>query len=229
MNGIFVQTDAKGNRLQKTKTSDGFGYHTVTKDGDLIYADERNNVITMITLSYKITEFIKTGNWRPFSIHSSPINEDILVGMKKDEEVRVTRYSKAGKEKQNIQRNNKGHKVFGFPYYITENANGDICTSDLNRHAVVVVTASGKQRFSYANPGSGFVPRGLCTDVLGHILVCDYGSKTVHMLDQNGQFMRILLTKHQGVDHPCCVCVDAEYNLYIGQLNKTVLVYKYLQ
>lgn len=229
INGNFVQTDAKGNQLQKTKSSDGFGYHTVTKNGDMIYADECNNVITMITLDYKIIEFIKTGDWRPFSIHSSSINEDILVGMKKDEEVKITRYSKAGKEKQNIQRNNKGHKVFGFPYYITENFNGDICTSDLNKHAVVVVTASGKQRFCYANPGSKFVPRGLCTDVLGHILVCDYSCETVHMLNQDGQFLRLLLTKKEGVEHPCSVCVDAENNLYVGQLNKTVLVYKYLQ
>lgn len=229
INGNFVQTDAKGNHIQKTKTSGGFGYHTVTKNGDLIYADESNNVITKITPGYKIIEFIKTGNWRPFSIHSSIINEDILVGMKKDEEVKVTRYSNAGKEKQNIQRNNKGNKVFGFPYYITKNLNGDICTSDLDKHAVVVVTASGKQRFCYANPESEFVPRGLCTDVLGHILVCDYSSETIHMLDQDGLFLRLLLTKKQGVDHPCSVCVDAENNLYVGQLNKTVLVYKYLQ
>lgn len=69
ISGNFVQTDAKGNQLQKTKTSDGFGYHTVTKNGDLIYADESNNVITKITLGYKIIEFIKTGDWRPLSIH----------------------------------------------------------------------------------------------------------------------------------------------------------------
>lgn len=85
INGNFVQTDAKGNDILKTKKSGGFGYTTVTKNGDLIYADESNNVITKITPGYKIIEFIKTRNWRPFSIHSSIINEDILVGMKKDE------------------------------------------------------------------------------------------------------------------------------------------------
>lgn len=92
--------------------------------------------------------------------------------------------------------------MFGFPYYITENFDGDICTSDMNKHTVVVVTASGKQRFCYANPVSEFVPRGLFTDVLGHILVCDYSSETVYMVDQGGQFLlRLLLTKKQGVEH----------------------------
>lgn len=79
--------------------SGGFGYYTVIKNGDLIYVDESNNVIIKITFGYKIIEFIKTGNWRLFSIYFFIINEDILVGMKKDEEVKVIRYSNVGKEK----------------------------------------------------------------------------------------------------------------------------------
>lgn len=65
----------------------------------MIYVDESNNVIIKITFGYKIIEFIKTGNWRLFSIYFFIINEDILVGMKKDEEVKVIRYSNVGKEK----------------------------------------------------------------------------------------------------------------------------------
>lgn len=79
--------------------SGGFGYYTVIKNGDLIYVDESNNVIIKITFGYKIIEFIKTGNWRLFSIYFFIINEDILVGMKKDEEVKVIWYSNVGKEK----------------------------------------------------------------------------------------------------------------------------------
>lgn len=79
--------------------SGGFGYYMVIKNGDLIYVDESNNVIIKITFGYKIIEFIKMGNWRLFSIYFFIINEDILVGMKKDEEVKVIWYSNVGKEK----------------------------------------------------------------------------------------------------------------------------------
>lgn len=65
----------------------------------MIYVDESNNVIIKIIFGYKIIEFIKTGNWRLFSIYLFIINEDLLVGMKKDEEVKVIRYSNVGKEK----------------------------------------------------------------------------------------------------------------------------------
>lgn len=79
--------------------SGGFGYYMVIKNGDLIYVDESNNVIIKIMFGYKIIEFIEMGNWRLFSIYFFFINEDILVGMKKDEQVKVIWYSNVGKEK----------------------------------------------------------------------------------------------------------------------------------
>ncbi|XP_052677262.1 uncharacterized protein LOC128158449 [Crassostrea angulata] len=226
-NSKLVQTDLQGNQVQKIQTSGmSEGYHTVTQGGDLIYTDK---VINRITSDNTITEFIKTGGWRPLSIHSSHINGDILVGMNTDRKGKVTRYNKTGTEIQNIQRNNKGRGLYLLPHYITENINGDVCVSDYT-NAVVVVDKSGQHRFSYKGQGSGFDPYGICTDVLGHILVCDINSETVHLLDQDGQFLSLLLTEQQGVECPRSVCVDDENNLWVGQYGtNTVTVYKYLQ
>nr|XP_022343914.1 tripartite motif-containing protein 5-like isoform X2 [Crassostrea virginica] len=237
--GNLVQTDLPGKQLQKIQTSSGYeGYHTPTQDGDLIYTDKDKKVIYRITPDRKITEFIKTGDWEPLSVHSSRINGDLLVGMIKLEqhsggllvitEAKVTRYSKAGKEIQNIQRDNQGQELYSNPRYITENINGDICTSDYDKYAVVVVNKSGQHRFSYTGQGSGFRPYGICTDVLGHILVCDasFNSQSVHLLDQDGGFLSVI----QGITSPRGVCVDDENNLYVGQYStNTVRVYKYLQ
>nr|XP_034305774.1 uncharacterized protein LOC105326173 [Crassostrea gigas] len=228
--GNLVQTDLQGNLLQKIQTSgEDEGYHTVTQDGDLIYT-ERVNKVNRITPGKTITGFIETGDWRPISVHSSHINGDILVGMRKDYEGKITRYNKTGTGIQNIQRNNKGQGLYKGPHYITENINGDVCVSDYNKDAVVVVDKSGQHRFSYTGQGLGFTPYGICTDVLGHILVCDQNSKTVHLLDQDGRFLSLLLTKQQGVMLPISLCVDDENNLWVGQqLTNTVTVYKYLQ
>ncbi|XP_078310329.1 uncharacterized protein LOC111133073 [Crassostrea virginica] len=229
-NGNLVQTDLQGKQLQKIQTS-GWreGYHTATQDGDLIYTDRSKKVIYRITPDRKITEFIKTGEWKPLSVYSSHINGDLLVGMFKDKEAKVTRYSKAGQEIQSIQMDNQGQELYSYPYYITENVNGDICTSDWNKKAVVVVNKSGQHRFSYTGQGSGFSPYGICTDVLGHILVCDYNSNTVHLLDQESGFLSAILSSKQGIEFPRGVCVDDENNLYVGQQRtNTVKVYKYL-
>uniref|UniRef100_A0A8W8JEW0 B box-type domain-containing protein n=1 Tax=Magallana gigas TaxID=29159 RepID=A0A8W8JEW0_MAGGI len=231
--GNLVHTDLQGDQLQKIRTSGtDEGYHTVTQDGDLIYTDRKNKVINRIQQDNTVTEFIKTGNWKPISIHSSHINGDILVGMVKGGEAKVTRYNKAGEEIQNIQRDNKGQALYNDPHYITENINGDICTSDYSKHAVVVVNKSGQHRFSYTGQGSMFVPYGICTDLLGHIIVCDsfHMNNKVHILNQDGHFLSLLLTPQQGINNPCCLCVDDENNLHVGQYNtNTVTVYKYLQ
>uniref|UniRef100_K1Q1F5 Tripartite motif-containing protein 2 n=1 Tax=Magallana gigas TaxID=29159 RepID=K1Q1F5_MAGGI len=229
--GNLVQTDLRGKQLQKIQTNGrDEGYHTVTQDGDLIYTDRDNDVINRITPDNTITEFIKTGDWIPISIHSSHINGDLLVGMiKKGEPSKVTRYNKTGTEIQNIQRDNKGQPLYKYPLYITENINGDVCVSECGKHSVVVVNKSGQYRFSYTGQGSGFYPYGICTDVLGHILVCDKYSETVHLLDQDGQLLSLLLTDQQGVEYPYSVCVDDENNLWVGEWGNTVTVYKYLQ
>uniref|UniRef100_K1PXV7 Tripartite motif-containing protein 2 n=1 Tax=Magallana gigas TaxID=29159 RepID=K1PXV7_MAGGI len=231
ISGNLVQTNLQGNQLQKIQTSGAHeGYHTVTQDGDLIYTDKVNKVINRLTSDNTITEINKTGDWRPISIHSSHINGDILVGMNKGKKAKVTTYNKIGKEIQNIERDNKGQELYSYPHYITENINGDICTSDLIKTTIVVVDKSGQHRFSYTGQRSKFYPRGMCTDVLGHIMVCDICSHTVHLLDQDGQFLYQLLTQQQGVKHPRSVCVDDENNLYVGQHHtNTVTVYKYLQ
>ncbi|XP_052676927.1 uncharacterized protein LOC128158203 [Crassostrea angulata] len=227
----LVQTDLQGNKLQKIRTSGrDEGYHTVKQDGDLIYTDRPNKVINRITPDNTINEFIKTGDWALLSIHSSQINGDLLVGMKTDEEGKVTRYNKTGTEIQNIQRDNNGQGLCSTPHYITENMNCDVFVSDYYSNAVVVVNKSGQHRSSHTGQETGFTPYGICTDVLGHILVCDLLSDTVYLLDQDGQFLSILLTEQQGVKHPRSVCGDDENNLWVGQwYTKTVTVYKYLQ
>nr|XP_022336157.1 uncharacterized protein LOC111132621 [Crassostrea virginica] len=201
--GNLAQTDLQGNLLLKINANNGsIGYHTVTRDGGLIYSDMHKKAIYRITPDRKITEFIKTGDWAPLSVHSSRINGDILVGMERNKDAKVTRYSKTGKEIQNIQRNNQGQKLYSDPRYIAENINGDICTSDYNKRAVVVVNKSGQHRFSYKGRGSEFLPWGICTDVLGHILVCDKDNKSVHLLDQDGRFLSIILSPQQGIKDP---------------------------
>ncbi|XP_052719407.1 uncharacterized protein LOC128191386 [Crassostrea angulata] len=230
--GNLVQTDQKGNLLKRLQTTGGYGYHTVTQDGVLIYTNKDDNVINRIAPDNTITEFIKTGDWEPISVHSSRINGDILVGMVKDGvEAKVTRYDKSGTEIQNIQWDNKGQALYSDPHYITENINGDVCVSDYEKQAVVVVGKSGQHRFSYTLQMSEFLPYGIETDIMGHILVCN--ADKVYFLDQGGHALFSLLIKDHHKDIsllPLSVCVDEENNLHVGSESvTTVRVHKYLQ
>ena len=161
-------------------------------------------VIYRITPARKITEFIKTGDWKPFSFHSSRINRNILVGMIKGDHAKVTRYSKTGKKIKSKQRDRVN---FHYQCYITENINGNICTSDIIKLAVVVVNRSWQNRFSYTGQASRFVPWGISTDVFGHILVCDGNNHSVDLLDKEGGFISVILSSQQGIKYPLGVFV----------------------
>nr|XP_034320365.1 uncharacterized protein LOC117687623 [Crassostrea gigas] len=230
--GNLVQTDLQGKQLQIIKTSGEYeGYHTVTLDGNLIFADTKKGIVSKLTLQKTITDIITTRWWIPRSIHTSHINGDILVGMGTRFKGKVARYNKTGKEIQNIARDNKGQELYSeYPHYITENINGDICVSDCYKQAVVVVNKSGQHRFSYTGQESEICPYGICTDILGHILFCETNSNTVQLLDQDGQFLTLLVTSQKGIENPLCVCVDDDNNLHVGYCDtNTVIVYKYLQ
>lgn len=255
--GSLVQTDLEGNMLQNLKTSGSDdGYFTVTQEENLIYADKEKKVINRKTHDDKITEFIKTGDWKPLGVYSSSINGDILVGMMKDEEAKVTRYNKTGKtgmikdkeakvtrysktgnEIQNMQKDEKGELLFKHPQYITENINGDISTSDYHKQAVVVINKSRKHRFSCRGQGVGFTPSGICTDVLGHIVVCNFirgficfgiAPPNVHLLNRDGNFLRLIFSPLE-LKNPVSVCVDDDNNLHVGTYHSNITVYKYLQ
>lgn len=142
---------------------------------------------------------------------------------------KVTRYNKKREEAQNIQMDNHGRELYSFPHYITENINGDICTSEYLKNGVQVVDKIGQHKFFYTGKDLVLHPFGICTNVHGHILVCDVFSDTIHILDEHGQFLSRLLMSQQRLKCSGSVCVDDMYNLYVGQYKTNkVIVYKYL-
>nr|XP_034309446.1 uncharacterized protein LOC117683740 [Crassostrea gigas] len=90
----------------------------------------------------------------------------------------------------------------------------------------------GRHRFSYTGrpSGSGLIPRGICTDALSHILVCDIRTKTVQMLDKDGQFLSHLLTESQEMGEPWDLSYDVNtHRLWVGSRdNNKLCVYRYI-
>ncbi|XP_078311054.1 uncharacterized protein LOC144618574 [Crassostrea virginica] len=145
------------------------------------------------------------------------------------------RYDNTGKHKQTIPHDdNTPHTLHVFPGYITENNNGDVLVSDWRRHAVVVTSGGGVHRFSYTGPPSGsrLEPKGICTDVMSHILVNDGYTETVQMLDRDGQFLSYVLTRQTpGMDYkPGGLSYDVTtHAVYVGSMeNNTMSVCRYI-
>ncbi|XP_065929026.1 tripartite motif-containing protein 3-like [Magallana gigas] len=181
------------------------------------------------------TTFIKRtdSTWRPQCVYWSPSTGDLLVGMYYiyTEIGKVTRYNQSGQLTQTIELDT-GRGLYSDPIYITENNNGDAVVSDFGSGTVVVTERGGRHRFSYTGhpSGSGLGPWGICTDALSHILVCDEWTKTVQMLDKDGQFLSHLLTESQEMGRPWGLSYDVStHHLWVGSRdNNKLCVYRYI-
>lgn len=148
----------------------------------------------------------------------------------------IVRHSKTGQRIQTLVQGKPTNTLYKDPIYITENSNGDVVVSDLfrGRGAVVVTSRKGKHRFSYTGLPLRLrlSPRGICTDALSHILVCDINTDSIHMLDRDGQFLAYLLIQHQpGIYKPSGLSYDfTTHRLWVGSGNNSIVsVYRYIE
>ncbi|XP_061168896.1 uncharacterized protein LOC133178164 [Saccostrea echinata] len=194
----------------------------VIKSGDLVYTDYDDKTVNIVK-NEKIEEIIRLQNWKPSCICNSS-SGDLLVTMEKDDrkQSKVVRYS-GSTQKQTIQFDDEGKPLYSSGGYeikhISENKNLDICVSDLSAKAIVVVNQSGKLRFRYTGHTPFamkdlFKPRGITTDSQSHILTADYGKGCVHIIDQDGHFIRYI---HCELSDPWALCTDTSDNLFVAQ------------
>uniref|UniRef100_K1S0X3 Tripartite motif-containing protein 3 n=1 Tax=Magallana gigas TaxID=29159 RepID=K1S0X3_MAGGI len=239
--GNLMLTDTTGVPLHRVEDScrGERGLHTVNSESELIYIDEDYNINKLSKDMKTTTTFIDRtdSTWGPRCVYWSPSTGDLLVGMYNIDTKtckvtgKVTRYNQRGRLTQTIQNDNTGLGLYREPNYITENNNGDVVVSD-SFSAVVVTERGGRHRFSYTGhpSGSGLWPRGICTDGLSHILVCDYRTHTVQMLDRDGQFLSHLLIRPSGIFRPRSLSYDVNtHRLWVGSRdNNTVVIYRYI-
>ncbi|XP_062581839.1 tripartite motif-containing protein 3-like [Saccostrea cucullata] len=204
----------------------------VTKSGDLVYTDYDDRTVNIV--KNKTIEVIRLQNWRPRCVCSTS-SGDLLLTMHSNDnkQTKVVRYF-GSTEKQTIQFDNEGKPLYSpnsNEILISENKNLDICVSDNIAKAVVVVDQAGKLRFRYtghtpAPKNEPYNPQGIATDSQCHILTSDWDNGCVHIIAQDGQFLRYIECE---LSYPRGLCTDTNDNLFVAQwVNKQVKKIKYL-
>eukprot|EP00105_Crassostrea_gigas_P038428 XP_019922576.1 PREDICTED: E3 ubiquitin-protein ligase arc-1 [Crassostrea gigas] len=213
--------NAYGSHYQTIITKSGEGPFDIAVDveRDLLYSDGIVGTVNKVK-NGQIEELIRLQEWKPGQLCVTSTGDHLLVMSDRRTQCKVVRYS-GSTEKQTIQYDEEGKPLYsgnGYVKYITENRNHDICVAYWAAGAIVVVNQDGKLRWRYTGHPSvtkkkTFKPRGITTDSQSRILTADCNNHCIHILDQNGQFLRYI--DNCDLKNPFGLCVDNKDNLFV--------------
>ncbi|XP_078330456.1 uncharacterized protein LOC144624498 [Crassostrea virginica] len=172
---------------------------SMTIGGELIYSDFNSRPVKIVRDGKSETLITAPQDWTPWKLsctRSGDILVHVFTGSGPQTKNKIVRYQ-VQNIKQEINNDGQGNPIFkdgSNPLYMSENKNGDVCVSDRNANTVVVVDKTGKVRFRYdgtpARREKLFAPRYIVTDALSQIIVADIDNNCLHILNQNGQFLK---------------------------------------
>lgn len=206
---------------------------SVIEQGELFYSDCDRRTLNIVRHGQAKIFITLPQGWDPYSLCCCK-SGDILVHVSCGGKNRIIRY-KGINLSQDIDLDQHGNPIFKegkFTLNMVENNNGDVCVSDVNADSVVDIDTAGKVRFRYdgtaAKRKKPFSPRCIVTDSLSQIIVTDVNNFCIHILDQDGKFLKCLI--NSGVKVPCGLSVDCYGRLWVGLLEKgKIKVLEYLK
>eukprot|EP00105_Crassostrea_gigas_P015257 XP_011432189.1 PREDICTED: tripartite motif-containing protein 2-like isoform X1 [Crassostrea gigas] len=212
-----------GSLLQTIKTKSGECPNDIAVDsnGNLLYSDGSAKTVNKVNINEKVEELIRFQKWVPGKMCVTSTGDLVVVMFSPDKTPpKVVRFS-GSTEKQTIQFDDKGKPLYSGNdsiKYITENRNHDVCVADFGADAVVVVNQDGELRWRYTGHPSvsknqPFKPWGITTDSQSRILTSDFQNHCIHIVDQNGQFLRCV--DNCDLVYPTGLCMDNNDNLFV--------------
>lgn len=193
-------------------TSNGYRY--------LVYIDCSDRSINTIKSAH-VQEINWQNKWCPISICGTSFGTYLVILGSDNGKTKIVRFSDT-----TVLQIIDVTEIF-LPYcmqgnkrsrrFICENRNSDICVSDCEYENVVVFDQAGKIRFVYnGNPEHlKFWPKGITTDSQSRILIADGYIPCIHILDEDGKFLRFI-DKCDFIT-PFGVCVDTKDNLFVAE------------
>ncbi|XP_065944450.1 tripartite motif-containing protein 2 [Magallana gigas] len=191
------------------------GFYLCMYNKQVVYSDQRNKAVRMISDTDTVVTMFTTRDWVPFGV-TSAASGDLLVCLRKDDQSKVVRYSSIGTVLQEIQYDSQCQPLYKQAVYITENVNGDIIVTDWEKKAVIAIDRLGIFRYSYSGKDKSFKALSVATNSNGHVIITDRPGNKIHMLDRDGRFLRYIIPDG-GIEEPRAVCILGDGEMMVGE------------
>ncbi|KAK3599420.1 hypothetical protein CHS0354_036439 [Potamilus streckersoni] len=125
-------------------------------------------------------------------------------------------FSLEGKEIKCIINEEKGSPLFKCPnYVITNQIKTLILVSDCGNNLITCLNLEGEVKFQYRHEKLNY-PTGMTTDCQGNIYICGRNSHNIHVITAEGVFLRILLSKDDGLHGPRSISFETNGERFIA-------------
>lgn len=248
------------NKIYLTDVNDGHAKYSlsfpindlaISRLGDIMVSSQHSRCIKKIHPNGTIENFIDTSTLLPLGIHVNPhgnifvcLVDQLNYIIEPSSKRQVMKFSKVGTPLEIFEYNGY-RRMFTLPGSVSENANQDICIVDLlseSRGGILTIDSHGQQKWTYSGQKKGhmFRPHSVCNDKHGHVIVSDLANNSVHLLNEHGKFLRILLCFKEGLYRPSALSIDKSGYLWVGHIKDKekesniieeplVQVFKYIQ
>ena len=218
--------------IQETITCNNPCVISMTKKGELVYSENKSGAIYIVREDTIENPITTPRGWKAKGLCCTRLG-NILVNLHKLGRNKIVCYN------DNIITEEIDKDIYGNPIFrdgpyrldISENNNGDICVIDSNAKIVMGINLKGCVRFRYdgvdAERIKTFEPRFILTDKMNQIIVTDSNNDCLHILDQNGSFLKCV--DHCELEEPGGLSVDSEGRLWVALfLSRKIKVIQYV-
>ena len=170
----------------------------------------------------RLSTLFETKDWNPFGI-TDISSGDLLLCLRKDDQSKVVRYNSNGTVLQEIQYDSQCQPLYQLAWYITENVNGDVIVTDLKKNLVIAVDRLGVYRYSYGGKmralgvSKNIDVCSLASDSIGHVIITDFQGDKIHMLSQDGNFLRYIIPHSMEIKFPRALCILDNDKIIVGE------------
>ena len=203
----------------------------VMPNGNLVFSDHAEQDIKIFNWKGQFLRKVKDRSLP--NIAGVAVNDKREIFIAGTDKQRISVHSEEDELLYTIPKGKDTKSPFEHPYSVAINPlTGDVIVGDDYKQLVTAFSQpEGKVLWRFCPSGDRhrhFFPSSICVDNDGYVFIADLYNEKVYMLDSSGKFIKVLLSRGEGLKGgPGAIATDGRGHLIVADEEKTLKIFKY--